>query len=150
MGKGKGCSFEESGSQSTHQVCDFSGIPTSDLFLPVHWDICVQRTSYVVQLRFSAIPSFSAPSSFWVIAHIWRNLCVHLIRQFIGCMCMLSGFSRVRLFVTPMDYRPPGSSVHGDSPGKNIGVSCHVFLQGSSQPRDRTQFSCIAGRFFTI
>ena len=100
MGKGKGCSFEESGSQSTHQVCDFSGIPTSDLFLPVHWDICVQRTSYVVQLRFSAIPSFSAPSSFWVIAHIWRNLCVHLIRQFIGCMCMLSGFSRVRLFVT--------------------------------------------------
>ena len=24
----------------------------------------------------------------------------------------------------PMDYSPPGSSVHGDSPGKNTGVSC--------------------------
>ena len=29
-----------------------------------------------------------------------------------------------------MDYGPPGSSVHGDSPGKNTGVGCHFFLQG--------------------
>ena len=44
----------------------------------------------------------------------------------------------------------PGSSVHGDSSGKNSGVSCHVLLQGSFQPRDRTQVSRIAGRLFTI
>ena len=25
---------------------------------------------------------------------------------------------------------PPGSSVHGDSPGKNAGVGCYAFLQG--------------------
>ena len=30
----------------------------------------------------------------------------------------------------PMDYRPPGSSVHGDSPGKHTGVGCHALLQG--------------------
>ena len=30
----------------------------------------------------------------------------------------------------PMDYSPPGSSVHGDSPGKNTGVGCHALLQG--------------------
>ena len=30
----------------------------------------------------------------------------------------------------PTDCSPPGSSVHGDSPGKNIGVGCHAFLQG--------------------
>ena len=30
----------------------------------------------------------------------------------------------------PMDCSPPGSSVHGDSPGKSTGVGCHVFLQG--------------------
>ena len=30
----------------------------------------------------------------------------------------------------PMDYGPPGSSVHGDSPGKNTGVGCHALLQG--------------------
>ena len=29
-----------------------------------------------------------------------------------------------------MDCSPPGSSVHGDSPGKNTGVDCHAFLQG--------------------
>ena len=29
-----------------------------------------------------------------------------------------------------MDCSPPGSSVHGDSPGKNTGVGCHALLQG--------------------
>ena len=29
----------------------------------------------------------------------------------------------------PMDYSPPGSSVHGDSPGKNTGVGCHHALR---------------------
>ena len=31
----------------------------------------------------------------------------------------------------PMDCSPPGSSVHGDFPGKNTGVGCHALLQGS-------------------
>ena len=30
----------------------------------------------------------------------------------------------------PVDRSPPGSSIHGDSPGKNTGVDCHVLLQG--------------------
>ena len=30
----------------------------------------------------------------------------------------------------PMNCSPPGSSVHGDSPSKNIGVSCHALFQG--------------------
>ena len=30
----------------------------------------------------------------------------------------------------PMDCSLPGSSVHGDSPGKNTGVRCHALLQG--------------------
>ena len=30
----------------------------------------------------------------------------------------------------PMDCSPPGSSVHGDSPGKNTGVCCYALLQG--------------------
>ena len=30
----------------------------------------------------------------------------------------------------PIDHRPPGSFVHGDSPGKNNEVSCHALLQG--------------------
>ena len=49
--------------------------------------------------------------------------------------------SRVRLFATPWN-RP------WNSPGQNIGMGSHAFLQGISQPRDRTQVSRIAGRFF--
>ena len=30
----------------------------------------------------------------------------------------------------PVDYSPPGSSVHGDSPAKNTGLGCHALLQG--------------------
>ena len=30
-----------------------------------------------------------------------------------------------------MDSGPPGSSDHGDSPGKNTGVACHALLQGN-------------------
>ena len=37
--------------------------------------------------------------------------------------------SRV-LLCDPM-VTPPGSSIHGDSPGKNTGVGCHFLLQGT-------------------
>ena len=30
----------------------------------------------------------------------------------------------------PVNCSPPGSSVHGDSPGKKTGVGCHALLQG--------------------
>ena len=30
-----------------------------------------------------------------------------------------------------MDCSVPGSSVHGDSPGRNTGVGCHALLQGT-------------------
>ena len=30
----------------------------------------------------------------------------------------------------PVDWSLPGSSVNGDSPGKNSGVGCHTLLQG--------------------
>ena len=38
--------------------------------------------------------------------------------------------SYVQFFATPWTVAPWGSSVHGDSPGKNIGVVCHALLQG--------------------
>ena len=33
-------------------------------------------------------------------------------------------------FCDPVGCSPPGSSAHGDSPGKNTGVGCHFLLQG--------------------
>ena len=50
----------------------------------------------------------------------------------------------------PMDCFPPGSSVHGVLQARILEWAAIPFLRGSSRPRDRTQFSCTAGRFFTI
>ena len=45
-------------------------------------------------------------------------------------MCAVGTQSCLTLW-DPMDCSLPGSSVHGDSPGKNIGVGCHALLQGN-------------------
>ena len=46
------------------------------------------------------------------------NTCHCLVAQLCLTLC------------NPMEYSLPGSSVHGDSPGKNTGVGCHALLQG--------------------
>ena len=45
-----------------------------------------------------------------------------------------------------MDYSPSGSSVHGDSPGKNIVMGYHALLQGIFP----IHVSHIAGGFFIV
>ena len=74
-----------------------------------------------------------------ILSQFWR-LKLKSVSQSLSC---------VRLFATPWTgatrlLRP------WDSPGKNTGVGCHSLLQGSSQPKDGNQDSCIAGRFFTV
>ena len=50
----------------------------------------------------------------------------------------------------PMDYSLPGFSVHGISQARILEWVAISFSRGSSQPRDRIQVSCIAGRCFTL
>jgi len=50
----------------------------------------------------------------------------------------------------PMDYSPPGSSVHGILQIRILEWVAIAFSRGSSQPRDQTWVSCIADGFFTI
>ena len=50
----------------------------------------------------------------------------------------------------PMDCSPPGSFVHGIFQARILEWFAISFSRGSSQPRDRTQVSRIAGRLFTI
>ena len=52
--------------------------------------------------------------------------------------------SRVRLFDTPWDY-----TVHGILQARILEQVAVPFSKESSQPRDWTQLSCIAGGFFT-
>ena len=49
----------------------------------------------------------------------------------------------------PMDYILPGSSVHGILQARTLEWVAISFSRGSSQPRNQTRVSCIAGRFFT-
>jgi len=49
-----------------------------------------------------------------------------------------------------VDCSLPGSSVHKIIWARILERVAISFSMGSSQPRDRTQVSCIAGGFFTI
>ena len=50
----------------------------------------------------------------------------------------------------PMDCSPPGSSVHGIPQARIPEWGAIPFSRGSSQPKDRTHVSGIAGEFFTV
>ena len=47
----------------------------------------------------------------------------------IPCVCLVS--QSCPTLCDPKDYSPQGTSVHGDSPGKNTGVGGHALLQGN-------------------
>ena len=49
-----------------------------------------------------------------------------------------------------MDCSPPGSSVHRILQARILEWLAIPFSRVSSQPRDRTWISCVAGRFFTV
>ena len=62
---------------------------------------------------------------------VLENKCVWKLKACLKCLHVLSLVAQVSpALFDPMDCSPPGSSVHGDSPGKNTGVGCHALLQG--------------------
>ena len=70
----------------------------------------------------------------------------------LGDLCMLSRFSHVRLFVTPMDCSLPGSSVHGIFQARILEWVAMPSSRGSSWARDQTCISyvaCIGRQVFT-
>ena len=52
--------------------------------------------------------------------------------------------SRIWLFVTPMDWSAPGSSVHRIFQARTMELVVISYSKGSSWPRDRTCISCIS------
>ena len=74
----------------------------------------------------------------------------HLFSLFMKCCAVCLIAQLCLTLCSPMDYSLPGSSVLGDSPGKNTGVGCHVLLQGIFPTQGLNQVSCIAGGFLTI
>ena len=61
-----------------------------------------------------------------ILAATWSRLLY--LTQLCAVLCLVAqSFSSL---CHPMDCSPPGSSVHGDYPGTNTGVSCYALLQG--------------------
>ena len=65
------------------------------------------------------------------------------------CVCVLVPPLCLTLCDTK-DYSQPGSSVHGFLHARILEWLPISFSRGSSQPKDQTLISCIAGWFFTI
>ena len=59
------------------------------------------------------ISVFSTVLAYTSECRVPKNVCVCLVTQSCPTLC------------DTMDFKPPGSSVHGDSSGKNTGVGCH-------------------------
>ena len=69
------------------------------------------------------------------------------------CVCVFTCVLVAQSCLTlcnPMDCSPPGSSVHGILQARILELVAISLSRGSSQPKDQTQVSCIAGRFYTI
>ena len=64
--------------------------------------------------------------------------------------CCTWSLSCVWLFAASVDHSPPGTSVHGILQARILEWVTIPFSRGSSQPRDQTHVSHIAGKFFTI
>ena len=65
-----------------------------------------------------------------------------------ACVCARSLQSCLTLYDL-RDCSPPGSSIHGTLQARILEWAAISFSRGSFQPRNQTQVSCIAGRFFT-
>ena len=75
-------------------------------------------------------PSETEPKFFTTVTNLRRRMLLLL-----SLLCHFHSLDILSCSVVsnscnPMDYSPPGSFVHGDSPGRNTGVGCHALLQG--------------------
>ena len=76
------------------------------------WEGSLGENGYVYM--YGWVPLLSTRNDYDII----NQLCVCSVTQLCLTLC------------NPMDCSPRGSSVLGDSPGKNTGVGCHALLQG--------------------
>ena len=75
--------------------------------------------------------------------------CRNKISEWRLCIYFPMVLSRVWLLCDPMDWSPPGSSIHGILQARTLEWVAIFSFRGSSSPRNQTHVSCIARRFFT-
>ena len=77
-----------------------------------------------------------------------RIIYTHTYTHMYVCVCVLSCFSCPTLCEL-RENSLPGSSVYGIFQARILECVAMPSCRGSSQPRNQTLISCIAGRFFT-
>ena len=122
---------------------------------PSYWQVSWKQRS-AAGLTPSGLSSFSLPPSLPVLAVVHNlgttanqtlPLC-HLVGSSSNPaealnLLLLCSRSVVCLFATPMDWSPPGSSVHEISEARILEWVAIFFSRASSQPRDGTRISYI-------
>jgi len=84
-----------------------------------------------------------------IIFHLFWYVCMCVYIYMCVCVCVLKVTQSCLTLCNPMDYSPPGSSVHGILQARILEWVAIPFSRGSSWCRDQTQVSCTAGGFFT-
>ena len=76
---------------------------------------------------------------FQCVKESWdQNIC-----ELPSCIVVVKSHSGFWLFCDPVDYSPPGSSVHGIFQARILEGLAISFSRESSQPRDQTCISCV-------
>ena len=68
--------------------------------------------------------------AWWATAHEVAKSQIELSNRHLTLCVLCLAAPWFLTLCDPTDCSPPGSAVHGDSPGKNTGVGCHARLQG--------------------
>ena len=98
------------------------------------WHINMLTNPETLQAWFRSFIFIGAWLPLFIFIGVWLIVPLYVCAQLL---------SHVRL-------SPPGSSVHEIFQARILEWVAIPFSRGSSQPRDRTQVSCIAGGFFTM
>ena len=87
-----------------------------------------------------------------VMFYIWIGVSVTRVHVFVNINSKKWKWSLsvVSDSLQPHGLQPTRLLCPWNSPGKNTVVGSFLFSRVSFQPRDRTQLSCIADRFFTV
>ena len=121
-------------------------IPNTTVHFPASfeaWSECASSNNPSATNASAGAPFFSCTSGVNLPPPPWalflsQGVCVCSIAQSCPTLCNV------------MDCSLPGSSVHGTLQARILEWVAIPSSRGSSQPRDRTQVTSIAGRFFTI
>ena len=89
---------------------------------------------------YSELANYICVKNHWLREKAKQNSCIKQVKLAQSCPTLCD----------PKDGRLPGSSVHGILKTRILKWVAIPLSRGSSQPRDQTQVSCIAGGFLTI